>query len=94
MQDLNNDYFEGDNSYKYHFINKQLPLQWLRSGCRMAAISRVTDVRLSTASHSSSSSYCGWLHGGMAGWKIGTDHDHRFSFQDGGQVRLLQVDAQ
>ena len=32
--------------------------------------SRVTTVRLSTASQWSSSAYGGWLHGGMAGWKL------------------------
>ena len=54
--------------HKYHFIQKQLPLRWVRSGCGVAAISQLSNVRLSTASQRSSSSYGGWLHGG---WLVG-----------------------
>ena len=68
---------------RYHFIQNQLPLRWVRSGCGVAAISRVTKVRLSTASQRSSSSYGGWLHGGMAGWKLEPTMIIGFRFRTG-----------
>ena len=49
----------------------------------MAAISRVTKVRLFTASQRSSLSYGGWLHGGMAGWKLEPTMIIGFRFRTG-----------
>ena len=69
--------------HKYHFIHEQLPLRWLWSGCAVAAISRVTNVRLSTASQRSSSAYGCWLHGGMAGWKLEPTMIIAFRFRTG-----------
>ena len=62
----------------------------LRSGCNLSSDQGETVYGLAEIFF-----VIRWLVAWGDGWlEIGTDHDHRFSIQDGGQVRFLQGDGQ
>ena len=71
-------------------ITSSVGSERLRSGCNLSSDQGETVYGLAEIFF-----IIRWLVAWGDGWlEIGTEHDHRFSIQDGGQVRFLQGDGQ